>query len=38
VRAGSLGVTLRSLQRRGLIVAAAGERARPSGWVLRRLP
>ena len=34
VRAGSLSVTLRSLQRRGLIVAAARERARP-GWVLR---
>ena len=35
VRAGSLSVTLRSLQRRGLIVAAARERARPGGWVLR---
>ncbi len=29
VRAGSLSMTLRSLQRRGLIVAAARERARP---------
>ena len=35
VRAGSLSVTLRSLQRRRLIAAAASERARPGGWVLR---
>jgi DNA-binding MarR family transcriptional regulator len=35
VRAGSPSVTLRSLQRRALIVAAASERARPGGWVLR---
>ncbi len=38
VRAGSLSVTLRSLQRCGLIVAAARERARPGGWVLHRPP
>jgi DNA-binding MarR family transcriptional regulator len=38
VRAGSLSVTLRSLQRRGLIVAAARERARPGGWMLRCRP
>jgi hypothetical protein len=38
VRAGSLSVTLHSLQRRGLIVVAAHGRARPGGWVLRRLP
>jgi hypothetical protein len=35
LRAGSLSVTLRSLQRRGLIVVARRERARSSGWVLR---
>ena len=38
VRVGSLSVTLRSLQRRGLIVAAVSERARPGGWLLRGRP
>ncbi len=38
VRAGSLSVTLRSLQRRGLIAAAPRERGQLGGWMLRRPP
>ena len=38
VRAGSLSVTLRSLQRRGLIVAATREHAHAGGWLLRFPP
>ncbi len=38
VRAGVLSVTLRSLQRRGLIAAAPGERGQFGGWLLRPSP
>lgn len=38
VRAGSLAVTLRSLQRRGLIAAAPRECGQFGGWMLCRPP